>query len=145
MNKVMLVGRLTGTPEMRNSGEKLMARFSVAVRESQDKTNFINCVAFGKRAEIIERYFYKGSRIGVAGTWLTSTYTDSNGNKRRSDCCMVSDIDFIDTKKESASLQNQMPGGVSVNSSPYVPPQNKPEKDDFVYIPEDIDADLPFA
>lgn len=66
MNTVQLVGRLTRDPEVRytDSGTSI-ARFSVACdrrfnREGEDSADFISCVAFGKTAEFLEKYFYKG-------------------------------------------------------------------------------------
>lgn len=75
MNKVILMGRLTKDPDIRYSqGEKstAVARFSLAVdrkfkQEGQPTADFINCLAFGKRAEFIEKYCRKGTKLVVEG------------------------------------------------------------------------------
>lgn len=76
MNKVILMGRLTKDPDIRYSqGEKstAVARFSLAVdrkfkQEGQPTADFINCLAFGKRAEFIEKYCRKGTKLVVEGS-----------------------------------------------------------------------------
>lgn len=83
MNKVILMGRLTKDPDIRYSqGEKstAVARFSLAVdrkfkQEGQPTADFINCLAFGKRAEFIEKYCRKGTKLVVEGSWQTGSYT----------------------------------------------------------------------
>ena len=81
MNKVILMGRLTKDPDIRYSqGEKstAVARFSLAVdrkfkQERQPTADFINCLAFGKRAEFIEKYCRKGTKLVVEGSWQTGS------------------------------------------------------------------------
>ena len=73
MNSVQLVGRFTRDPDIRyTNGGSSIARFSLAVgriykQENGPDADFISCVAFGKTAEFIEKYFHKGQRIGVTG------------------------------------------------------------------------------
>lgn len=73
MNSVQLVGRFTRDPEVRyTDGGSTIARFSLAVdrrfkSENGPTADFPNCVAFGKTAEFIEKYFHKGMKIGLQG------------------------------------------------------------------------------
>ena len=91
MNKAILLGRITKDPELRfaaGSGTAV-SRFTIAInrpkRKDQEKaeTDFINCVAFGKRAETISQYFQKGGQIAVSGRIQTgSGYDDSYFHKK---------------------------------------------------------------
>ena len=70
MNQIILIGRVTKDPELKYSqGGKAFCNFSLAVaREfNRDETDFINCVAWEKKAETIAQYFKKGQRIGIIG------------------------------------------------------------------------------
>ena len=110
MNVVNLIGRLTRDPELRylQSGSSTV-RFNLAVdrglskekkQEAENKgqvtADFINCVAWGKLAETIDRYFRKGSRIGVTGTIQTGSYERQDGTKVYTTDVLVRNIDFID-------------------------------------------------
>ena len=90
-NKVQLIGNLGNNPEVRNteSGKKL-ARFSIATNEvyrnaKGDKvteTQWHSLVAWGKVAEIIEKYLVKGSEVAVEGKLVYRNYNDKDGNKK---------------------------------------------------------------
>ena len=70
MNQVTLIGRLTKAPELKyTQGGKAFCNFTIAVpREfNRNETDFINCVAWDKKAEAIAQYFKKGQRIGIIG------------------------------------------------------------------------------
>ena len=87
MNSVKLVGRLTREPDVRyTDGGSTVARFTVAVdrrfkREGEDSADFVSCVAWGKTAEFLEKYFRKGQRIGLIGRIKTGSYTNQEGTK----------------------------------------------------------------
>ena len=90
-NKVQLIGNLGNAPEVRNteSGKKL-AKFSLATNEiyrnakgeKVTETQWHNLVAWGKTAEIIEKYLVKGSEVVVEGKLINRNYTDKEGNKK---------------------------------------------------------------
>jgi single-strand DNA-binding protein len=90
-NKVQLIGNLGNVPDVRNtdSGKK-MARMSVATNESYrnakgekiTETQWHNVIAWGKQAEIIEKYLTKGSEVALEGKLVTRNYTDKAGVKR---------------------------------------------------------------
>lgn len=143
MNKSILVGRLTRDPEVRYSqGENAnaVARFTIAVNrrfknnEGNYDADFINCVAFGKSAEFIEKYFKKGMAIGITGRIQTGNYTNKDGVKVYTTDVVVEEAEFVESKNS---------GGSSASSN--VPTNNNsPSADGFINIPDGIDEELPF-
>ena len=116
MNFVALIGRLTKNPEIRYSqGENAMAiaRFTLAVdknfKKKDDKANFINCVAFGKIAETVEKHVFKGSKIAVIGEWTTGSYKNKDGNTVYTNDCNISKLEFCDSKSQSNSQPQPTP------------------------------------
>lgn len=141
MNKVILMGRLTKDPDIRYSqGEKstAVARFSLAVdrkfkQEGQPTADFINCLAFGKRAEFIEKYCRKGTKLVVEGSWQTGSYTNKDGNKVYTNECLIENCEFAESK--AAAQNSQAAEGPSPSSG---------AGDGFMNIPVGIDEELPF-
>jgi single-strand DNA-binding protein len=90
-NKVQLIGNLGNNPEVKTleSGKK-MARFSVATSETYrnakgekvEETQWHNLVAWGKLAEIAEKFLHKGSEVALEGKLINRTYNDKEGNKK---------------------------------------------------------------
>lgn len=86
MNKVILTGRLTKDPELRQTPNNMsVCRFTIAVnRQLKNKetgeydADFINCTAWRQTAEFISRYFRKGSMIAIEGALRTGSYQDKN-------------------------------------------------------------------
>ena len=132
MNKVVLAGRLTADPEVRytEADERMcIARYRLAVdrrvaRNNGEQTaDFINCVAFGKRAEFAEKYLRKGIKIMVSGRIQTGSYTNNEGQKVYTTDVIVEEHEFCESKGS-----NSEPGG------------------GFVPAPDDADFEgLPFA
>ena len=82
INNVVLTGRLTKDIELRRTTSgKVCTGFTLAVNRNKQETDFINCVAWDKVAELLERYTHKGSQIGVEGRIQTRNYDDRNGKK----------------------------------------------------------------
>lgn len=143
MNKVQIVGRLTRDPEVRYStGENAtaIARFSVAVNrrnknaEGQYEADFINCVAFGKSGEFIEKYFRKGMAIGLTGRIQTGSYTNKDGIKVYTTEVIVEETEFVESK-----------GNVENNQSGTRPAPSSASSDVFMNIPDGVeDEGLPF-
>ncbi len=86
MNKFNGVGRLGHDVDLRYTTEGLaVAHFSIAIsrpNNKDNKTDWIDCVSFGKQAEAIHKYFKKGSLIGVTGRIQVDSY-EKDGVKRR--------------------------------------------------------------
>ena len=139
MNRVILMGRLTRDPEIRYSqGEKstAVARFSLAVdrkfkQEGQPTAVFINCLSFGKRAEFLEKYCKKRTKLVVEGSWQTGSYTNKDGQKVYTNECLIENCEFAESKNAS-SENNQNPAPSNASS------------DGFMNIPDGIDEELPF-
>jgi len=100
MNVIVLTGRLTRDPEVKaGQSGKVFTRFSIAVDRTFKKgeADFINCVAFGKTAEIIGEHLRKGSKAGFNGSLQMSQY-EKDGEKRTSYEVIVNQIEFLDSK-----------------------------------------------
>ena len=105
-NKVFLGGRLTSDPEIKQTpGGKMVCQFSVAVnRKGKDQpTDFINCVAWEKSAELLSKYFRKGSSICVVGELQVRQWKDKDGGNRYATEVRVSEINFVDSKNDNES------------------------------------------
>lgn len=109
MNKVIIIGRFTRDPEIKyTTGENATAtaRFSLAVnrrfknKEGNYDADFINCVAFGKTAEFIEKYFTKGMAIGITGRIQTGSYTNKEGQKVYTTDVVVEETEFVESKNK---------------------------------------------
>ncbi len=106
-NKVQLIGNLGNAPEVRNTenGKKLV-RFSIATNESYrnskgekiTETQWHNLIAWGKVAEIAEKYLIKGTEIAIEGKLMNNNYTDKDGNKKYSTEIQVHDILLLGSK-----------------------------------------------
>ena len=158
MNKVILMGRLTRDPDVRQpQGENssMFARYTLAVdrrmrRDNNDPNaqtaDFISCVVFGKGAEFAEKHLHKGSKIVITGRIQTGKYTNREGQTVYTTDVVIEDQEFAESKaasqnqgevQQSGSIQQS--GQAAVN----VPEQNVDENG-FLSIPDDVDADLPF-
>ena len=144
MNKVILMGRLTRDAEVRySSGESstAVARFSLAVdrrfrRDGDDQSaDFINCVAFGRTGEFMERFGRKGTKFLVEGRIQTGSYTNKDGQKVYTTDVVVEQVEFAESK-------------ASGDNSGYVPADRPSPSgaagDGFMNIPDGIDEELPF-
>lgn len=121
MNKVVLMGRLTKEPDVRNT-QTSVARFTLAVdrrfkRDGEPTADFIGCVAFGKTAEFMEKYMKKGTKTALAGRIQTGSYTNSDGNKVYTTDVIAEEVEFAESKKQS---------------------------DDFMTIPDGLEEEMPF-
>ena len=117
-NKVILGGRITQNPELKQTQSGIMVlSFSIAVNRrpsrnedgtsNQPQADFINCVAWRQTAEFISRYFRKGSSICIVGQIQTRNYTDQQGNKRYVTEVLVDEAMFVDSKSENPGGYNQ--------------------------------------
>ena len=123
MNKVILMGRLTKDPDVRYGQENMaIARFSLAVdRRKKDEADFINCVAFGKTGEFVEKYLRKGTKVALEGRWQTGSY-EKDGKKVYTNDCVVEQMEFAESKRQESTPE--------------------PQSNDFMDIPDDLDLPL---
>lgn len=151
LNKVILGGRLTSDPELKQTTSGIsVCSFSVAVNrrvsgEGEQKVDFINCQAWRQTAEFLSRYFRKGSSLCIVGNIQTRSYTDKDGIKRNVTEVVAEEINFVDSKGEiSASApQNEAPKANA--PATYIPDAYKPNSASQASF-EDVeqDDDLPF-
>ncbi len=139
------MGRLTRDAEVRySSGDNAtaVARFSLAVdrrfrRNGEDQnTDFINCVAFGKTGEFLERFGRKGTKFVVEGRIQTGSYNNKDGQRVYTTDVVVEQIEFAESKSNGDAN-----GGFTPASAPS--PANIPDQG-FMNIPDGIDEELPF-
>lgn len=104
MNNHTIHGRLVRDPELtprKNSDSSDRVNFTVAVdRRFGDETDFFDCVAFGRTAEVIDKYFSKGKEIIVSGDGQLHSYEGKDGIKRKSYSIFVQSFDFCGSKAD---------------------------------------------
>ena len=172
LNHITIMGRLTRDPELRRTGSGIaVASFTVAVdrdfggRDGGEKeTDFIDCVAWRQTGEFVSKYFTKGRMIVVSGRLQIRSWTDKDGNKRRTAEVVADNCYFGDSKRDEGgssyggntyggnayggnSYGNNNYGGNSYNAPApsyggYSAPASAPASD-FAML-EDDDAQLPF-
>lgn len=108
MNSVNLLGRITRDVEVKYSqAGNAVCSFNVAVDRryqkagEEKKTDFINCKAFGKTAELLGKWFAKGSQIGITGEIQTGSYDNAEGKKVYTTDVVVSQVSFAGSKSNS--------------------------------------------
>lgn len=128
MNKIVLMGRLTGDPESRmSSGGTQIVRYSLAVdrrfkRDGEADADFFNCTVFGKGAEFADKYLRKGTKVVIVGRMEMDKYTNKDGQQVTAWKVVVEEQEFAESKKSSE--------------------ENPAPKDGFVEVPPE--EDLPF-
>lgn len=139
LNKTVLGGRLTADVELKQTTNGIpVAQFSIAVnrkvaKDQEQKTDFINCVAWRNTAEFVSRYFRKGASICVVGNIQTRSWTDQSNQKRYVTEVIVDEVMFVDSKSDNG-VQEQAQAQVLEN--PYTAQPN--------FETVENDDDLPF-
>lgn len=136
MNKCLHTARLTRDPEIRYSqgSEPLaIASFTGAVdrrfNNQEQSADFLNFKAFGKQAELVEKFAKKGTKFIIESHVQTGSYTNKDGVKVYTTDFVVESIEFAESKKDSNS------GGQNQQAS---------NGDGFMNIAEDVNEELPF-
>ena len=169
LNHIAIMGRLTRAPELRRTGSGLaVASFTVAVdrdfgknENGEKETDFIDCVAWRNTAEFVSKYASKGRMVAVSGRLQIRSWTDKDGNKRRTAEVVADNVYFGDSRRD-AEGGNAYGGGNSYGGNRggynggnsygqqqptggfggYAQPASAPASD-FAML-EDDDAQLPF-
>ncbi|MBQ2716004.1 MAG: single-stranded DNA-binding protein [Clostridia bacterium] len=115
LNKVVLAGRLTGDPELKQTPSGVsVTNFSIAINRrfssrngenAEQQTDFINVVAWRQTAEFITKFFRKGSAICLTGSIQTRAWQDTQGQRRYATEVVVDDAMFVDSRAESNAAQ----------------------------------------
>ena len=148
LNHIVIMGRLTRDPELRRTGTGVaVASFTVAVdrdfgknENGEKETDFIDCVAWRQTGEFVSKYFTKGRMAVVSGRLQIRSWTDKDGNKRRTAEVVADNVYFGDSKRDGETTGSYAApaapsfGGYSAPAAP---------ASDFAMLSDD-DAQLPF-
>ena len=146
LNVCTIMGRLTRDPELRRTGSgTAVASFTLAVDRDysgkdggEKETDFVDCVAWRQTGEFVSKYFTKGRMAVVSGRLQIRSWTDKDGNKRRTAEVVADNVYFGDSKRDgeaTGSYAAPAPGygGYSAPAAP---------ASDFAMLSDD-DAQLP--
>ena len=142
MNKCIFMGRLTDDVKISGEGEKIRGNFRIAInsysKDKQQTATFINCVAFGKQVEFINKYFHKGNPIIVESHVSVSNY-EKDGVSHTYTSFIVERVEFVVGSKNDSSS-----GSASQTSAPAPAstPTSATSDDGFMNVD---DGDLPWA
>ncbi len=147
LNHIIIMGRLTRDPELRRTGSGVaVASFTIAVDRDfspkdggERETDFIDCVAWRQTGEFVSKYFQKGRMAVVSGRLQIRSWTDKDGNKRRTAEVVADNVYFGDSKRDDqgGNAFGAAPASFGGYSAPATPAS------DFAML-EDDDAQLPF-
>ena len=141
LNCSVIMGRLSAEPEVKQTPKgtsvitmQVAVQRSYVKKDEERKTDWIDCVVWGKTAEFVSKHFHKGSLIALQGKLQTRTYKDRNGITRKVTELFADSVEFAEDKPESTSA----PADNSSAPGRYNTTQEIP---DNLYMYED---DLPF-
>ena len=147
LNHITIMGRLVRDPELRRTGSGVaVASFSLAVDRDfsprdggERETDFIDCVAWRQTGEFVSKYFTKGRMAVVSGRLQIRSWTDKDGNKRRTAEIVADNVYFGDSKRDGDSgSAYSAPASFGGYSAP-----SQSSASDFAMLDDD-DAQLPF-
>lgn len=132
MNNTVLTGRLTRDPDVRYKEDLAIARFTLAVARpkvngKEATSDFPSIIAFGKTAEMAEKYLSKGKLIAIIGRIQTGNYTDKDGKKVYTTDVVAEKIEFLEskrneeTKDEPREEQAKIPEGFEQITDDQIP------------------------
>lgn len=138
LNRIDIMGRLVSDPELRRTGTGIaVCSFTIACeRDFKDKdgnkeTDFVNVVTYRNTAEFVDKYFTKGRMAVVSGRLQIRSWTDNDGNKRRTAEIVADNVYFGDSKQATSDT----------SAAPSAYPA--PVQNDFAMLEGD-DSVLPF-
>lgn len=143
LNHIVLMGRLTRDPELRKTASGVScASFNIAVDRDfkteggEKETDFIDVVAWRNTAEFVSKHFTKGRMAVVSGRLQIRTWTDKEGNKRRSAEVVADNVYFGDSKMDESG------NGGNYSAPTFSAPSPAPVQD--FGIMEDDGEEIPF-
>ena len=141
INSVNLTGRLTRDPDVRyTDGGSSIARFSLAVdrrfkTENGPTADFIRCVAFGKTAEFIEKWFTQGMKLELTGRIQTGSYTNQEGQKVYTTDIVAEQVGFGESRRAAQrGNDSEDRGGFA----------GEVDENGFIEIPDGLPDEVPF-
>ena len=129
INKVVLLGNLTKDPEIRygqqpnpDGSQNIIARYTLAVnrsrrKDTEEQTDFISCVSFGRSAEFAQKYLKKGTRICVTGRLQTGSYVRQDGVRVYTTDVVIENQEFAGRRPDDSTAQTQACSSASVCGS----------------------------
>ncbi len=153
LNKVILCGRLTADPELKQTGSgvnvvtitlainrRYQPRSADGTAPAQQQADFITVVAWRQTAEFISRYFHKGSALCISGSIQTRTWQDQQGQRRYATEVVADEAMFVDSKGEATNAGGAQFAAESYAAPSYsTPPSQTPKFEEIK-----ADDDLPF-
>ncbi|MBR6534359.1 MAG: single-stranded DNA-binding protein [Clostridia bacterium] len=147
LNKVIIAGRLTADPELKQTPNGVsVTSFTVAVNRrfakpgETNSADFLPVVAWRQQAEFITKYFRKGSSICVVGSLQSRTWNDNQGNKRYAYEVVVDEASFVDSKTDNA----RVPTAAEFGEAPPMPSYSSQPSEPVNFEELQDDDDLPF-
>ena len=153
MNKVLLIGRLTANSELKyTTSNNAVTTFSIAVdrnfknEDGNKEADFINIVAWNKKAELIHQYLKKGDRVGISGRLQVRKYQNERGENRYVTEVVADEVEFLNSKKSEekpVEVQNNQTLEEKVNSNKPYEDFARDHQEEFAYKDDD-DYDIHF-
>ena len=123
INRVILVGRITKDPEMKQTQSNIaVVSFTLAVNRQftdssgERQADFIQCVVWRKQAENVARFVHKGSLVGVEGRIQTGSYDDKDGIRKYTTDIVCDSVQFLEPKSDNVDYEPQEPAAYNNNS-----------------------------
>ena len=152
MNKTVLTGRLTANPELRfTTNNTAVTSFTLAVdrnfknENGNKEADFINVVAWNKKAELIHQYLKKGDRVGIGGRLQVRKYQNERGENRYVTEVVADEVEFLNSKKpeeKPVAVQNNQTLEEKVNSNKPYEDFTRDHQEEFNYV--DDGEEYPF-
>ena len=151
INRIVLIGRLTANPELRfTTNNTAVTSFTLAVdrnfknEDGNKEADFINIVAWNKKAELIHQYVQKGDLIGVIGRLQVRKYQNERGENRHATEVVLEEIEFLKSKpKEKKTVQHTQDTVEPVNSNKPYEDFAKDHQEELSYV-DDASIEMPF-
>ena len=150
INRIVLIGRLTANPELRyTANNTAVTSFTLAVdrnfknENGNKEADFINIVAWNKKAELIHQYLKKGDRVGISGRLQVRKYQNERGENRYVTEVIADEVEFLNSKKSGFNEKSPVKSEEKVNSNKPYEDFAKDHQEELSYI-DDMGNELPF-
>lgn len=115
MNNVILIGRLTSDPEIKQNEKYTQCKFTLAVNRLKEGADFISCIAWNKQAELINKYLHKGNQVAIEGRIQTGSY-EKDGVKHYTTDVIVQGLNFIGSNEKVTDEEDLFKGKSSIKT-----------------------------
>ena len=150
LNHIVIIGRMTRDPELRHTNSDVaVCSFTLAcdrnykTGDGERETDFIDCVAWRQTGEFVSKYFTKGSMAVVSGRLQIRSWTDKDGNKRRTAEIVADNVYFGESKRSSGEVATTGCEPAAGNTPMYnAPMPYTPPADPYAMLADD--TQVPF-